>query len=558
MTTDNKKIAVIVRASTDAQETASQKKEIIDYCINTLGYTADEIDDELEFSGASATEEKEQMTTQMKRAKAKYNEMLTKLKNKVQNSPTINAVAVWHINRLGRTESKLMDLKEWFVKNKIQLYIKNPSLTLLDDNRNVNAGTAIAYSVLAATVRIETDEMLAKMQRGKQRNRDAGMIADGGIPYGFIKGIDKRLAPDPETAQRVVKMFNMYADGETASHIRDFLSSYGFSTSTTHIYRMLKNERYRTLVGDELFDKVRAIAFNNRTKQTANERLYNFGQKLIRCAHCGRHYTSNRGYYYCIGTQSKFKDTNLECKDGNNVVQYRIDSCLMYATQIIFTQYSALNQTDRKAEIEQMIADYRKKLDVVNNRLSEYDEQIADAHVAKILNKKHADKFDRLIEKLKEDNIDDVKEQQRLQTQITALTDELQMTGDYADSILVKMNNAKTELNNKDKKELYDLVHRMIKDAVIGNIGDKYRYLTVESAVTEHQFMFVWCGSGQGFKFYQLRDEDSIFENKRAIKINPKKTVDFEYYMNSDNVTKAIENGVAIDRTKDSDFKIKY
>ena len=97
-----KKILCIIRASTEQQETESQKKELVAYCI-TKGFAVEEMAF-IEVAGASA-----------RKLNDKYIQMLEDIKATLLSSPTINAVALWHLNRLGRVESKLHEMKEFFV-----------------------------------------------------------------------------------------------------------------------------------------------------------------------------------------------------------------------------------------------------------------------------------------------------------------------------------------------------------------------------------------------------------------------------------------------------------
>ena len=54
-------------------------------------------------------------------------------------------------------------MKEFFVSHKIQVYCKNPDFTLLDDEGNESAAGGLAFSIFSATVKMETDEMFAKV-----------------------------------------------------------------------------------------------------------------------------------------------------------------------------------------------------------------------------------------------------------------------------------------------------------------------------------------------------------------------------------------------------------
>lgn len=157
------KVLCIVRSSTEAQEIESQKKELIEFC-KTKGF-ADRDMLFIEAQGASA-----------RSLNKKYIKMLEDIKSTILNDSEIKSVAVWALNRLGRVESKLHEMKEFFVKNRIQVYCKDPSFKLLKEDGTEDTAGSMMFSVYAAMVKLDTEEMFAKMQRGKKRNAEIGKL----------------------------------------------------------------------------------------------------------------------------------------------------------------------------------------------------------------------------------------------------------------------------------------------------------------------------------------------------------------------------------------------
>lgn len=96
------KVLCIVRSSTEAQEIETQKKELIEFA-RTKGYDDDDMVF-IEAQGASA-----------RSLNKKYIKMLEDIKSTILNNKEIKAVALWALNRLGRVESKLHEMKEFFV-----------------------------------------------------------------------------------------------------------------------------------------------------------------------------------------------------------------------------------------------------------------------------------------------------------------------------------------------------------------------------------------------------------------------------------------------------------
>ena len=141
------KVLCIVRSSTEAQEIESQKKELIEFC-KTKGF-ADGDMLFIEAQGASA-----------RSLNKKYLQMLESIKSTILNDSEIKSVAVWALNRLGRVESKLHEMKEFFVKNRIQVYCKDPSFKLLKEDETEETTGSMMISVYAAMVKIDTEEMI--------------------------------------------------------------------------------------------------------------------------------------------------------------------------------------------------------------------------------------------------------------------------------------------------------------------------------------------------------------------------------------------------------------
>ena len=131
-----KTILCVIRTSTEEQETASQKKDMLEFCISR-GFKEEDIE-WIEVAGASARKQNE-----------KYVQMIALIKSTILNNPDIKNCALWHLNRLGRVDSILVEMKNWFIENHIQVYVKNPSLTLLNSDGSVNSGTEIAWGLFA-------------------------------------------------------------------------------------------------------------------------------------------------------------------------------------------------------------------------------------------------------------------------------------------------------------------------------------------------------------------------------------------------------------------------
>ena len=365
----DKRILLIVRASTDQQETESQKRELIDYC-KTKGFEEAEMEI-IEVAGASA-----------RKLNKKYIQMLEDIKNTVLSNPTIKNVGLWHLNRLGRVESKLHEMKEFFISNKIQLFVKEPEITLFDEKGEVSAAGGITFSVYASMVKLETDEMFAKMKRGKKRNKELGKYVGGNLKFGYKLDEKKYIIIDEDEATVVRQLFELYATGKYSIYkLVDELNNRGLTSKkglkfTYNIARKaLVTERYYNgtlpLISKELFDKCTEVREKQMAvKFTKETRNVNFAVGLLKC-HCGNNYVVSGDFYTCY---SKVRDNRrfvekLERCDSPIVRKEVIDNLLWLVTKRL--QQAFLMQVDSKS-----IAEYKDKINVLNLKVSSAEKEI--------------------------------------------------------------------------------------------------------------------------------------------------------------------------------------
>lgn len=303
-----KKILCVIRASTIYQETESQKQELIQFCL-TKGFAADELDF-IEVAGASA-----------RKCNPAYIKMLEDIKDRLLTNPHLTNVALWHLNRLGRVESKLHEMKEFFVKHNIQVYIKEPSITLLDDKGELSAGGSIAFSVYASMVKYETDEMFAKMNRGKERQRAEGKYIGGMIPFGYRVNTNKYITIYEPEANIVRTIFNLYAsDKYSLAELAEEVKERGFSRckggdfSYWSLLKLLSFENYcgtdiyPELISREQFDLCAQIRRRKATAKFSTAPVYkvNLAVGILKCS-CGCNYVRSTNHYLCASAASKFK-----------------------------------------------------------------------------------------------------------------------------------------------------------------------------------------------------------------------------------------------------------
>lgn len=366
-----KKILCIVRASTEQQETESQKKELVEYCI-TKGFAREEID-YIEVAGASA-----------RKLNKKYIQMLEDIKATLLTSPTIKAVALWDLNRLGRVESKLHEMKEFFVNNKIQVYCKAPEFTLLKEDGSVSEAGGIVFSVFAAVVKHDTDEMFAKMKRGRERNKANGIFYGGKIKFGYTLDDTKHFIINEEEAKIIRLIFELYATGKYSFYkLVEELRARGITKSGQKItYEMIQNALsdkayYKgvngklPLIEKELFDKCSAIKDNTvavkRTKESIN---VNFAVGLLKCS-CGNNFIASGDFYRCYSKMNNNRKKKVVECDFPTIRRDVLDDLLWLVTRPL--QQKFLMEKDTVSIEEQ-----KDKINVLTVKVSTAKKELSD------------------------------------------------------------------------------------------------------------------------------------------------------------------------------------
>ena len=300
-----KRILCVVRVSTTKQETESQHNDMLKW-LNGMGYQENEIE-WLESAGASA-----------RSLNDKYLQLLEDIK---RITTEIKAVAIWHINRLGRVESKLMEMKEYFVKNRVQLYVKQSNVTLLDDNGNLTTGGSLVFSMFSAMVAEETAEMMEKLERGKAQCRQQGRWDGAMLPLGYTLTDDNYIVVDEEGAALVRSIFEHYATGDwSTTRLANELREKGVKDvdgrdfTQSRVATILSKKRYTgytettksgvefsfpQIITPELFEQCETLRKGAKVARKHNYASAYLCNKLIECK-CGYHYTASNTVYRCF------------------------------------------------------------------------------------------------------------------------------------------------------------------------------------------------------------------------------------------------------------------
>ena len=260
-----------------------------------------------------------------------------------------DVVIVYSIDRFGRNlKQSLTNADKIEQDNGIMLVSATENFTNDPSGR-------FFRNIMMAYAQYYSDEMAVKIKRGMDYNAENCLYNGGGVPLGY-KIVNKRFEIDTDIAPIVRSIFEMYAQGTTATEIINMLNAQGIKTSKGNrfnknsLHHILLNKRYLgyyihsgveiaggipQIIPNDLFEKVKEIAQKNK-KAPARAKAkveYLLTTKLF-CGHCKEMMTGFSGtgkqgkvynYYICNGR--KKKSCSKKMVDKNYIENLVISEC---------------------------------------------------------------------------------------------------------------------------------------------------------------------------------------------------------------------------------------
>ena len=517
------KILCIVRSSTVAQEIETQKKELIEFA-RTKGYNDSDMVF-IEAQGASA-----------RSLNKKYIKMLEDIKNCIlSDSGEIKAVALWALNRLGRVESKLHEMKEFFVKNKIQVYCKEPSFKLLKEDGTEDTAGSMMFSVYAAMVKLDTDEMFTKLKRGKKRNAELGKI-NGGTErrYGYTVDSNNYVVPDPTEADMVNEIYDLYLSGKyslstltielrdrgfrprgrkmTEEWLRKLLEETAYIGFTDWNDNRRSHRKFIPIMSKDKWDKVQALkASRCRGTDKGVTREYKHTYMcvgLLKCPKCGGNYMASSNYYRCYNAKRKAG----RCDTREYILIKTIDPLVYEIACLNHIEFLQTPNNDLVEKLEEDVKVLEQKMESSSNIIKETEEKklkLADLYVDGLIDKKRFnDRFGKIeVEKSEAlSNLNGYKNDiEKLKAQIeSAKNPSFEALLEYSGDLL-----------ESEKKKMKEIVNQHIRkiwfySEKVGGRCCKHIHI-LDSRNVEWQFLFFGHDPRKNvIKLYKINKDGSI------------------------------------------------
>ena len=240
------------------------------------------------------------------------------------------AVIMYTLDRFARNRYDSAIYKAKLKKNGVRVfYAKQP---MPDTPEGI-----ILESVLEGYAEYYSENLSRNIKRGLKENAIQGIATGGaGLPLGYAVGEDRKYIIEPVGAKIVQEIFQLYADGMSATQIINYCNERGYKTARGNSFNknslrtMLKNEKYigtykfmdvviencvPPIIDKVLFDKVQGMLRHNYTARarTKAHEDYLLTTKLF-CGHCGNPMVGESGtsksgtlhyYYKCVDRKRK-------------------------------------------------------------------------------------------------------------------------------------------------------------------------------------------------------------------------------------------------------------
>ena len=471
------KAILLVRVSTEAQDFTEQEKEIYQMAIND-GYKPEDIIPICEKESGIKLEEEERAG-------------LNRMKELIE-AGGVDCVYCWEVSRIARRKKINFSVLEYLTAHKVQLIIKNPSITLFNRDGSINEGAEVVFTLFSQMAESEMRTKKERFKRSKDARRKEGYFTGGFVLYGYTTNEENKLVVKDDEAEVVKMLFTMYLSGRysyrsLAKEVQEMgiFTDKSYLTAQTAISKILNNYAYaglpssegnknklRTegnvypaLVTKEMVDKVKEISQKNVIEPKKKYSTYYFGKGILRCPDCGRIMMAvkARNFYHC---------TKCGCKTTININM--VDSALWAVAAPLYTAKMANKAEGQKEAYETQIVLLEQKIDVaqkdIDGMRTRAEKVEYKAYVEGTMSEAKAIAFINEINKKIEAREKEIEKYRNQMQDYQNLL--LQYTGEYEGTVIDDV------ASITDEKVRYDIVHQMISWASIERV-DGFKMRTI-------------------------------------------------------------------------------
>ena len=396
------KAIILARVSTQIQDYQAQTSDLIEFA-KSKGYTELHIIETKETGLADLVN------------KLGANEMV----RFYEQNPDYNTVFSTELARLGRRGFVLHYFKDWFVKNKIQFYLKDNNYSLLENDGSLSFGGEMLFNHYAMFAEQELKAKKDRFKRSKTFLLEHGYSHAGKTLFGYIKAISdlpkkNTLVEDETNADIVRTIYNWYLNGienktknpsiktitlecikrgfpnytHSKRNVNKLLKEEGYTgfkitnnKRKNPSYNGEKNEdeyivtnfkiKYPQIIDRETFDMVQHKLLLNNTNAEKSYKHTTLLAKLIKCDYCNSHFNAN---YRFVNSQNKSTyrcsshSSANPCDNKQTISMSMIDSAIW---NFIKTDLELLAEQIKINDPDSIENNYKKHLEELLNKKKE-------------------------------------------------------------------------------------------------------------------------------------------------------------------------------------------
>lgn len=414
---------------------------------------------------------------------------LIRMKHYIETDSSIDCVLCWEPSRLARRQKVLYSVRDYLIEHKIQLYILNPYVRLLNEDRTKVDTTANTVFSLFAT--LAENEMMIKKERfirEKNKMRQNGQKFAGAVIFGYMKDKDKKCVPHPVNSAILIDIYNHYINTdsslyETYNYIvgkyPNQFSVLEYKKAQHKIRHLFEIETYYTgnwcyppLVTKEMWDKVHKKMSEARCKARYSCKRELLCRGKIYCGECGRMMTGSGGNtkaYVCSTDKLHSCQVNFEAADY----------IMWEETRTIVNINASIEIDNKKQEMQLELAN---KQNLYNQYISKQDdmkqkiEKLLDLYINGTIDKIM---FENKNEELKKELDIYVQKANKTNTEISSLTNIIEESqNEFMNVKAVNVSN----INDFETRQ--ELVRKYISKMIVTKIPNERRKFLFEFEYT--------------------------------------------------------------------------
>jgi DNA invertase Pin-like site-specific DNA recombinase len=335
----------------------------------------------------------------------------------LEKNPNYRTVIATEISRLGRRQAVLHAIKEYLIKNKIQLICKDTDYRLLDDTGVPNPTGEAMFTLYGLFAENEIKTKQARFLRARIQNMAQGIAIAGRMLFGYSLSKDSRgrsigIIPNPETSKFVAEIFQRYLTEETSvkklaidairkgypkylhskRNLNKLLKEEGYlGSKVTNNKRRYKNLetgevqirhtsnqlKFPPLISKELFEAVQDKLRKNNTSVNKAHKHITLLSRLIECPNCKNHFMAEYKFISKLDRSIYRCSSRSRAKGCSNKMSISLTLLNSVVWSIIKSDFESLKTMYIQENPHEVILQLESANEIIKKRVGELDVEIS-------------------------------------------------------------------------------------------------------------------------------------------------------------------------------------